>query len=347
MSRLVPVALTLSCFALMGMGGCPTTGLPGSEPTTGSQALFDEVWTTFDENYSYFTYKGIDWDDAWTRYRPNFASDLSADQFVDQLIPMLAELQDWHVDVMRADGTWVATTTETYEENYPHTPRKLYTLGNADYQVLGNNIIYHAWFNDNIAYIRVDTLATDTFASANDADIQALFDTMYASAAAMIIDIRPNNGGNEQNAAKFASHFTSGPVVYGYTETRNGPDHDDFDPLQDKVLEAVGPYFSGPVACLIGQRCMSSAEWFALMMRACPNVTLIGDTTRGASGSPEEFSLSNGVGYKLSRWIAYTPDLVEIEDQGVEPDIAIAPGDASFDAGHDYVIERAIAELTP
>jgi hypothetical protein len=327
----------------MGAGGCP---FDPTVTTTGSQALFDEVWNTFDENYSYFTYKGIDWDDLWATYRPNFATDLTADEFVDQLVPMLAELHDWHVEVTRADGTGVGTHPGTVEENYPHTPRKLYTVGNADYNVLGDNVIYHAWFNNNLAYIRVDTLSTDTFATVNDADIQTLFSTTYAAADGMIIDIRPNNGGNENNAAKFAGHFTNASVVYGYTETRNGLDHDDFDPLADKTLAPLAPHFSKPVVCLIGQRCMSSAEWFTLMMRTCPNVTLIGDTTRGGSGSPEEFTLSNGVRYKVSRWIAYTDDSVEIEDNGIAPNIAIAPGDTSFDANHDYVIERAIQELT-
>jgi len=343
MSRFVAAILVLSCFVLMGVGACPFDPVV---TTTGSQALFDEVWNTFDEKYSYFTYKGIDWDDLWATYRPNFAADLTADEFVDQLVPMLAELHDWHVALIRADGTGVDTHPGTVERNYPETPRKLYTVGNANYNVLGDNVIYHAWFNDNIAYIRVDSLTTEKFATVNDADIQALFDTTYAGADGMIIDIRPNNGGHEDNAAKFAGHFTNTSFVYGYTETRNGPDHDDFDPLEDKTLAPRAPYFSKPVMCLIGQRCMSSAEWFTLMMQGCPNVTLIGDTTRGASGSPEEFTLSNDVHYKLSRWIAYTDDFTEIEDNGLAPDIAIAPGDTSYDPNHDYVVERAIDELT-
>lgn len=346
MSRVAAAILVASCLTLMGAGGCPFLPPGGTETTTGSQALFDEVWSTFDEQYSYFTYKNIDWDDVGWRHRPSFADDLSADEFVNRLVIMLSELHDWHVEITRADGTGVGTHPGAVEENYPHTPRKRYTVGNADYNVLGNNVIYHAWFENNIAYIRVDTLSTDTFATVNDADIQTLFTTTYAGADGMIIDIRPNNGGNENNAAKFAAHFTDTAVVYGYTETRNGPGHDDFDPIQEKSLAPAAPHFIGPVACLIGQRCMSSAEWFALMMRACPNVTLIGDTTRGGSGSPEEFSLSNGVRYKVSRWVAYTDDSVGIEDQGVAPNISIAPGNASFDSDHDYVIERAIQELT-
>ena len=148
-----------------------------------------------------------------------------------------------------------------------------------------------------------------------------------------------------------ASRFTNADVLYGFTETRNGPNHDDFDELEAKTLEVSGGTpFLKPAVCLIGERCMSSAEWFTLMMRACGtqtgNVTLIGDTTRGASGFPSEYELSNGVKYKVSRWVAYTDELIEIEDQGIAPDIQIDP-ENSFDSSTDHVIDRAIEELTP
>ena len=90
---------------------------------------------------------------------------------------------------------------------------------------------------------------------------------------------------------------------------------------------------------------MSSAEWFTLMMKVCPNVTLIGDTTRGSSGNPKGFKLPNDVSYTVPTWMAYTDQQEEFEDVGIEPDIQIE-ATSSFDGSHDYVIERAIAELT-
>ncbi len=319
--------------------------LPGDETTTGKQALFDELWATFDEYYSYFLYKGVDWDDVRDRYRPNFAGDMTDNEFVDELITMLGELADWHVEIMRPDGTWEGTETQEVVTNYTTTPRNKY-LGEAAYTTLGNNVVWHAWYQNNIAYIRVDTLSTGAFANITDQQIDDIF-ARYATADGLILDIRPNNGGNENIATKFASHFTDTEVVYGYTEERNGPSHWDFDPLQEKTLTpAAGNLFLKPVCCLIGQRCLSSAEWFTLMMRACPNVTLIGDATRGGSGFPREFELDNGVKYTVPRWVAYDADLFGIEDFGIDPDIAIA-AENSFDGNGDYVVERAIAELTP
>jgi len=110
--------------------------------------------------------------------------------------------------------------------------------------------------------------------------------------------------------------------------------------------------YLGPVVCLIGQRCMSSAEWFILMMRNL-GATLIGDTTRGASGNPREYSIaSNGVHYAVSTWIAYAAEDGEIsygiENNGIIPDFSVPPGEGvglSYDSEHDYVLEEAMDYL--
>ena len=77
------------------------------------------------------------------------------------------------------------------------------------------------------------------------------------------------------------------PVTHGYRETRNGPEHTDFDPINEQTLTpSKNTHYDGPVALLTGQLCGGYTEWFALMMKASPNVTLMGDRTRGASGGP-------------------------------------------------------------
>ncbi len=382
-TRLTTISVILVCVAVLTVAGCDTLSFPilgglpgdggggaaggagdsgadggdgdqdgadggggdGQAQPSGASAFFDEVWQTFDQNYSYFIYKEIDWDDVKARYRADFEQDLSDDAFVDKLVEVLGELHDFHIDVQKTDGTWVGTHTREVQENYPHTPRNSYLAGGASYQTLGNDVVRHAWYQDDIAYIRIDTFETGAFQAISDQDIEDIF-TTYAAADGVILDIRPNSGGNEDNAAKFTSRFTDAAVLYGMTETRNGPNHDDFDELQFKWLDpSAGTRFEKPVMCLIGDRCMSSAEWCTLMMRACPNATLIGDTTRGASGFPREFELTNGVKYTAPRWVAYTDEYIEIEDRGIAPDIEITT-ENSFDGSHDYVIERAIQELT-
>ena len=157
----------------------------------------------------------------------------------------------------------------------------------------------------------------------------------------MIFDVRANHGGDETIARKFASHLVTAPVIYGCTRSRNGPAHSDFAPAVQKTLNpSASSPFVKPTAVLIGQRTMSSAEWFVLMMRAA-NATLIGDRTRGASGNPVKKALSNGVSYTMSTWVAYTSDMVIFENVGIAPALSVDPAQ-SFDATHDYVVERAL-----
>jgi hypothetical protein len=346
MSRWISLVLICGSGVLLG-SSCPGLLPPGTdgEDTVGAQALFDEVWDKFDQNYSYFEYKDIDWDAVRTLYRPQFADDLTPDQFAEELVEMLSVLHDWHVDVKHADDTWVATHEGQAFQNAPAQLIDTYTTGGG-YTKIGDNVIFHALLTGNIAHIVITTLDTSAWQSVSDAAIGNLF-VDYQSAAAMIIDIRYNGGGNEENAKKIVSRLINATTLYGYHQTRNqGSDHSDFGELvEHNVDSSPNMHYAGPVVGLIGQRCMSSAEWFALGLREA-GATLIGATTRGASANPDEFTLSNGVGYRVSRWIAYDSAMVEIEDHGVEPDITV-PAESSFDGTHDYVLEAAINFLSP
>ncbi len=155
--------LVLAGFCLLNGQACQPGGDgPPDDGGTAAQnlAYFDQAWAGFDEYYSYFDYKGIDWDAVRTAYRPTFNADLTPDEFAVQLTDMLGLLSDWHVVVMRPDGTWLQTETGTVTNNYTSTPRNRYTLDG--YTKLGDGI-WHAWFENNIAYIRVDGLSDDVF----------------------------------------------------------------------------------------------------------------------------------------------------------------------------------------
>ncbi len=316
-------------------------GSPGCSVVPSTPELFEQAWNDFDQNYSYFIYKNIDWNAVKEQYAPNFSQELDANEFAKQLNEMLQVLHDWHIWVQAPNGD-VFGYNGSYSVNRPDTSvTDQYIQGLEE---LAKGVIYHGMVSNNIAYIEIDTLGTEEFKAVSDQAIEEMF-AKYEDADGMIIDIRFNSGGNEENAAKIASRFIDESFMYGYTVNRNGPNHDDFDDPYEHTLEpSTGTHFTGPAVCLIGKKCMSSAEWFTLMMKHAPNVTLIGDTTRGASGFPRDFKLPNGVSYGVPRWIAYTYEDEVIEDNGVAPDIEI-PVEQSFDDTHDYVLERAIAFL--
>ena len=321
-------------------------GEPGDRTVAQSDSavtLFDQVWQTFENGYSYFAHKGVDWDAVREQHRASFDRPMSPAAFAHQLATVLGVLRDRHVNVRTADGAYIDVFPHTWDRNFTSRPRNRYTL--SGYETLGGETIWHALLNGNVAYIRVDTLDNTVFAGISAAEIDALF-ARYASARAMIIDIRPNAGGNEDMAMLFASHFTEQPREYGAIAFREGPGRADLGSRQTKMLmPAAANHFSGPVVALIGPRNMSSAEWFALMLGACPNVTLVGAQTAGSSGNPAWHTLPNGVSYSVSRWVAYRADGNVLEGLGVEPDVVIPPAQ-SFDGSSDFVLERAIQLLS-
>lgn len=304
------------------------------------------VWQDFQNTYSYFDYKGINWSNVYNQYASEFAN-ITADGFAEKINSIFQMLHDWHVAVKKPDGTYIGYNG-TYTKNCSGKLFGTYTGGISYSNVNKASVIYHAWVDHDIAHILVDTLSNGAFDQISDADIEAIFQK-YASAAGMIVDIRDNSGGNEANAAKFASRFTDSPRTFGHVRYRtpNVVPYQ-FEPFIAKVLEpSTATHFRKPVVGLVGRRCMSSAEWFTLMLKSCPNVVLIGDRTRGASGSPTTKGIpAINIEYEICTWMAFDDQQEPFEDRGIDPAISI-PADQSYDdsAQKDYVLERAIAYI--
>ncbi|MHB9006291.1 MAG: M4 family metallopeptidase [Limisphaerales bacterium] len=323
-----------------------TLELSGTGEAGPARDYWHDVWKDFEDRYSYFDHKQVNWSAAYETHRAVFQG-LTPTQFGQKLNDVLQVLHDWHVYVRLPDGTYVG-----YQGEYPRNfPQKFFTgyTGGADYANVRNaNALYHARLTGNLAHVVVDTLDTGAFSEITDADIAQVF-ALYSDADGMVLDIRNNSGGNEANATRFASRFTTGARPFGFVRYRQpGSKPYAFDPFLEKILQpaASGQYLK-PVATLIGQRCMSSAEWFSLMMKACPNAILIGDRTRGASGNPETRSLPElGLEYSICRWIAYDEQQQPFEDRGIAPAIRLDPQQSIDDnAQRDQVLEKAIEYL--
>src|ERR1035437_1272410 len=69
---------------------------PPSTPTTN----FESLWKTIDERYSFFSYKNINWNDVYGKYRPQISDSMSDIQLFSVLFEMLAELKDAHVNLV-------------------------------------------------------------------------------------------------------------------------------------------------------------------------------------------------------------------------------------------------------
>jgi C-terminal processing protease CtpA/Prc len=162
---------------------------------------------------------------------------------------------------------------------------------------------------------------------------------------ALIVDVRPNSGGDSSLAFALAQRFITRPLITGYFQTKSGPGHSDFNVAAPNTISPRGPWqYTKPVILLVGKGTLSSSESFVSAMRELPNVIVAGDTTGGSSGNPKTYSLTSGWSYTVSSWIEYTAKNEIIEDKGIQPQVLIPSTDADFAVGIDPVFDWAIAK---
>jgi C-terminal processing protease CtpA/Prc len=325
-----------------GCGGAPAGG--GITPPTGGAvfdpgAQFDSLWNNFDQNYSYFVYKNIDWNALNATYRPMALQTTDEASLVAVLTQMLAQLHDQHVKFTDPSGNQLATFVPTVFDNWNQSVWQQYMAAGNFVQVQPGLVTATI---SGAHYIAVG--------SWNDAqiDITHLDSVIDASqsASSLIIDVRMNGGGDEQIAYQFAGRFTTQTrTPTGFFQFRNGPLHTDFGPLTADTITPRGSFqFTKPVYLLTGRISASSTEDFISAMRELPNVTVIGDTSAGASGNPLSFTLGGGWSYTVSHWIDYTAEQQIIEDQGIAPAMFVPVTPSDFQQGKDPVIDFAVAE---
>lgn len=194
-------------------------------------------------------------------------------------------------------------------------------------------------FEDGVAYVLILSWPGDAAA------VQPAIDFIreQAQAPGLIIDVRPNGGGDELTARRVAACFASEPVVYSRNAYRDPGSSGGWTAMYDRVLEPLpeGPVYTGPAAVLMGPACMSSNESFLLMMRATGRAVLVGEPSYGSSGNPKPIDLGNGVTLILPSWKDMLPDGTPLEGRGVIPDVGVRARPDEFRSG-DPVLEAGL-----
>jgi C-terminal processing protease CtpA/Prc len=160
--------------------------------------------------------------------------------------------------------------------------------------------------------------------------------------APLIIDVRPNSGGNEMRAREVAAYFVSKPTAYGRHVTRSkGKD----GPVQERILQPdkSGVLHPGPCVVLMGPANISSCESFLLMMRTA-GCKLIGAKSSGSSGNPKPHDLGNGLSVMIPSWRDMSLEGESLEGVGVKPDIVVEAKPGDFSAA-DPVLTKALEYL--
>ncbi len=248
----------------LSLPGCDDLILP-DEPGDGPVESFEFVWKEMDRHYSFFLVKEVDWDSVYREYRPRVEADTPPSTLFHLLSQMLDGLRDGHValesdtQVHRYEG-WYRPYLRNFDWDYIWYGR-IFARG-----VSASGRLTFGWMTQDIAYIHIPSFAGSGWAGEMDDALDRL-----SGMKALILDLRDNTGGSDNIAKQIAGRFARERTLFRRIQYRNGPEHDDFTPLEDDYLEPRGATgFHGPIAVLTNRRTFSAAESFVLAMRTVP-----------------------------------------------------------------------------
>lgn len=298
--------------------------------------IFDYLWEQVDKKYSYFELKNIDWENIRVSYRAKLSENSDEEELFSALAGMLNELKDDHSNLISPFNISRYDLALQKKQNYyQRTVEQFYI---PDARLTGP--FFHDFLpGGEVAYIRYSS-----FLSTVSNDVLDHILVRYSDTKGIILDLRENQGGAISNIPLLLERFSGERTLVGYFITRNGPEHDDFGPMEPFYIGVHnGITYTKPLIVLIDRGSFSATTSFALATKAFPHITLIGDTTGGGGGLPNGGQLPNGWTYRFS--VSQLLDLNgnNYAEAGVPPDIT-----ASFDWNdltRDEIIEKALLEL--
>lgn len=306
----------------------------GNDPPSTPRENFESLWKTLDEKYSYFAYKGVDWNMVYQKYSPRIDNSMSDMKLFSELYQMLSELKDSHVNLVSPFNV------SRYEKQFLNSPanyddKLINSYLRNDYYITGP--LKHQFLNSGmIGYIRYSSFEDEISAENIDFVVSRFMNTQ-----GIIIDVRNNGGGSISNVFTLCSRFTSQKQHIYTSYIKNGPGHEDFSAPDVVYAYPSGVNYNKKVCVLTNRTCYSATSFFVLAMRNFPNVTIVGDTTGGGLGAPTGAELPNGWGYRFSCSRTLSPTGENFED-GIPPNVALNISSEDEKKGVDSIIEEAV-----
>src|SRR5579859_653160 len=158
--------------------------------------------------------------------------------------------------------------------------------------------------------------------------------------SAVILDLRDNDGGEEEAAARVAGVFFAEKHTLLHRIDRR---HEDKVPIEG----AGGRSFTGPMAVLVGPRSASAAEALAALLDETGRAASVGERTAGALTGASLEPLADGGQLSLADFHVRTPGGRRIEGVGFTPAHVVRTPPADMAAGRDPVLAAALRLVTP
>ncbi len=309
-------------------------GDPPDEPLENFQIF----WESFDRHYPFFELKQIDWNSIRATYEVQIDRHTTPEQLhgiFEEIIPIL---KDGHVELYGYRGDRI---TFEYQSGFPSNEGRHTFQYIEQLRRVNQSVEYADLINSDLGYILIRSFGGPRSHFKVIDDILSQFQDK----SGLVIDVRSNGGGSDQNSDLIAGRFADRERLYKLVKYRNGPEHDDFTDWYAYYIEGEGERYLKPVAVLTNRGTYSAAEDFVLAMRSFPQVTVVGSQTGGGSGNPIVRELPNGWSVRLSAWYAATPDEASYEGIGLIPDISVNISQQDSLDQRDTMLEEAMTLL--
>lgn len=312
------------------------------EFSTSPKKNFEALWKILDENYCFFEYKKINWDEVYDEYSAQIEEDMSSTQLFEVLMQMTFELQDGHVNLI---SEYRSSSYEGWHADYP---------ANFNWSAIQNyfdksgggragdydEIRYNRISNRRIGYIYYGSFRESIL----ETELNKIFKA-FEGCEGLIIDVRENGGGSLTNSDRLATRFVKEKILCGYIQHKTGKGRNEFsEPYPIYLKPSHAELWTKPVIVITNRRCYSAANNFVSKMKELPNVRTLGGITGGGSGFPFTSELPNGWRVRFS-----TSPILDVNKQhtefGVSPDIEVALDPDDAEKGSDTLIEEAIKLL--
>ncbi len=295
---------------------------------------FEKLWQDFEKDYAFFALRDVDWKELYEIYRPKISSTTHDSTLYRYMTEMLSLFDDGHVrlDRLKEDERPFVSAKQPSNRYYrifnaderkeinEITKQTLFDNGCTGYKTIGRGAISYCQ-SDEFGYLKITR-----FGGYGDINLEAALDSIMNTMQdkpMMLIDVRVNFGGQDYIAYQFADRFADKKRVGHLERQRNGPDYEDFTEYEITYLnpEEKKGFRDKPVYIITNSAVFSAGEIFVLSLKGIPNVTVVGNNTKGMLSSMLERHLFNGWDYTLSNQRIYTRDTICYEKYGVPPDV--------------------------
>ncbi len=318
---------------------------------TTPKSVLDSFIEMFSKHYAFFDSRDINWPTVVDSTAKRAEANMSSTELLDVIKGVLAKFDDDHVSVeAKIDDEKVVLNArpgktigalsalaerkgEDAEDFVDDWLERFWkkdigkTLLRGDGYKAANGKIRYGLIDDDIGYIAIRSM--ESFASDDDdedKDIRAAGKALdkalgrMKDAKAMIVDVSMNDGGYDKVARAIAGRFASSRTL-GYYKYAGDSKADEPQPIH---IDPAGKHrYTGPVYLVTSDITVSAAEIFTMSMRALPNVTHVGGTTRGALSDMLWKPLPNGWTLSLSNEVYLDAKRKPWEGAGIPPQVPL------------------------